>query len=107
MDYALKERENQEFFKKQIKEDEELLKQIKKYVVVPYKDWDWKNKTNFKKVEEVNEFLLAQLENKRQVMLILIRQNKDLLVGLSKAHQLIHWSDYYYDEYKRRQKRNN
>ena len=30
MDYALKERENQEFFKKQIKEDEELLKQIKK-----------------------------------------------------------------------------
>ena len=68
MDYALKERENQEFFKKQIKEDEELLKQIKKYVVVPYKDWDWKNKTNFKKVEEVNEFLLAQLENKRQVI---------------------------------------
>ena len=107
MDYALKERENQEFFKKQIKEDEELLKQIKKYVVVPYKDWDWKNKTNFKKVEEVNEFLLAQLENKRQVMLILIRQNKDLLHGLAKAHQLIHWRDYYYDEYKRRQKRNN
>ena len=84
MDYALKERENQEFFKKQIKEDEELLKQIKKYVVVPYKDWDWKNKTNFKKVEEVNEFLLAQLENKRQVMLILIRQNKDLCTDLQK-----------------------
>jgi len=29
------------------------------------------------------------------------------LHGLAKAHQLIHWSDYYYDEYKRRQKRNN
>ena len=107
MDYALKERENQEFFKKQIKEDEELLKQIKKYVVVPDKDWDWKNKTNFKKVEEVNEFLLAQLENKRQVMLILIRQNKDLLVGLSKAHQLIHWSDYYYDKYIKQKRKNN
>ena len=107
IDYEVEHKENMQFFKKQIKEDEELLKQFKKYVVVPYKDWDWKNKTNFKKVEEVNEFLLAQLENKRQVMLILIRQNKDLLHGLAKAHQLIHWSDYYYDEYKRRQKRNN
>ena len=66
IDYEVEHKENMQFFKKQIKEDEELLKQIKKYVVVPYKDWDWKNKTNFKKVEEVNEFLLAQLENKRQ-----------------------------------------
>ena len=36
IDYEVEHKENMQFFKKQIKEDEELLKQIKKYVVVPY-----------------------------------------------------------------------
>ncbi len=60
-----------------LNEEEDMIKILTSYSTRKFNDWDWKK--NFKSIEEAMEFLLGHLENNRQLWVLTLQQNKDLI----------------------------
>ena len=77
-------RKNEKFVNDALKLDEDM---IKLYSTKKFKDWNWKK--NFKSIERAMEFLLSHLENNRQLWVLTLQQNKDLLKILKNVNHKI------------------
>ena len=80
-------RKNEKFVNDALKLDEDMIKLLTSYSTKKFKDWNWKK--NFKSIERAMEFLLSHLENNRQLWVLTLQQNKDLLKILKNVNHKI------------------
>jgi len=80
-------RENEKFVNDNLKLDEQLIKQLHSFAYRKFVDWDWKK--TFNSIEEAMEFLLGHCENNRQLWVLTLRQNRDLLKILQNVNHKI------------------
>ena len=80
-------RKNEKFVNDDLKLDEDMIKLLTSYSTKKFKDWNWKK--NFKSIERAMEFLLSHLENNRQLWVLTLQQNKDLLKILKNVNHKI------------------
>ena len=80
-------RKNEKFVNDALKLDEDMIKLLTSYSTKKFKDWNWKK--HFKSIERAMEFLLSHLENNRQLWVLTLEQNKDLLKILKNVNHKI------------------
>ena len=80
-------RKNEKFVNDALKLDEDMIKLLTSYSTKKFKDWNWKK--HFKSIEVAIEFLLSHLENNRQLWVLTLEQNKDLLKILKNVNHKI------------------
>ena len=78
---------NEKFVQQCLNEEKEWLKTLESFAYRKFVDWDWKK--TFNSIEEAMEFLLGHCENNRQLWVLTLRQNRDLLKILQNVNHKI------------------
>ena len=78
---------NEKFVQQCLNEEKEGRKTLESFAFRKFVDWDWKK--TFNSIEEAMEFLLGHCENNRQLWVLTLRQNRDLLKILQNVNHKI------------------